>query len=575
MKKMTPHVCLLAALLIVCLPSWAQQVNPEILKNLNSAVDFEEHLSPHQRNVLSPAFQNHLALAHQLLGDNVSDGGDPDEQQQELLFKQQRPLPPMTPFSSGNPHHPGLASVNLSALDFGLDRSTGFAQIISSSAWCGNNVVTGYTNTNSFLLTLAASDADNLTTGLSSLDLSYSHDGGHTFTELGFLTPGSNPTAQLFGNPSVACSSPDRFYNATLLQLDSPDSNGNLVANAAIGVSTSNDGGRTWGGPNPVAVSLTDFYDRPAISVDPVHPNHLYLAFTDITSPTDGPCVFGFLFQIAFTQSTDGGANWAPVQLLTTGCDPTLQGVAVTGAQVAADRNGRIYVAYSNFTLDANSNPIELIQSQVSTDGGKSFSQPVTVGSVLAPNGFGFLQGGVLDVQFPSLAVDSSREGQGAAYIAWSSGTDKNVVDLLSPDGQYHFSDVVLSKSIDGGNSWSAAQPVSPAGVGVNRDQFMPSIAVDRDGEVAVCYYDRRNDPANFTIDHYCSIARNSGSRFQDVRLSDRSSLPAHFLDGTLGRAIFDDFNTVTSEHTGRFDGFFHAFQIEDLDNPNLYGARF
>jgi len=574
MKIMTPYVCVLAALLIAGLPGAAQQVNPQILQNLKSVLDLEEHLSPNQRNVLSPSFQNQLALAHRLLDDNTDDGGDPDAPPRPDSLVQNRALPALT-LSSNNPQHPGLASVNTAGLDFALDRSTGFAQTISSSAWCGNNVVTGYTNTNSFLLTLAASNANNLTTGLSSLDMSYSRDGGHTFTELGFLTPGSDPTAQVFGNPSVACSSPDRFYNAALLGLDVAGPDGFLQSAAAIGVSTSNDGGRTWSGPTPVALSTTGFYDRPWIAVDPVHSNHLYLAFTSIISPSDGPCAFGFLFQIAFTQSTDGGASWAPVSLLTSGCDPTLQGLAVTGAQVAADRRGRIYVVYSNFTLDENSNPIELVQSQFSTDGGKSFSQPTTVGSVVAPNPFGFLQGGFLEAPFPSLAVDTSSRGQGTAYVAWSSGSSNAAVEVLSPDGQYHFSDVVVSTSLDGGNSWSVPLAVSPARPGANRDQFMPSAAVDRDGEIAVCYYDRRNDPSNFAIDHYCSVSRNGGSRFQDIRLTDRSSLPAHFLDGNLGRGVFDDFNTVTSEYTGKFNGFFHAFQIEDLDNPNLYGVRF
>ena len=564
MKKMTPHVCVLAALLTACLPSPAQQLSPGIIHSLDNALNLEAHLSPNQRNVLSPALQNQIALAHRLL--DADHGINPDAQTRQSS-SQKKTLPSLTS-SFAKPHHPGLASVNASSIDYTLDRSTGFAQIISSSAWCGNSVVSGYTNTNSFLLTLAASNADNLTTGLSSLDISYSHDGGRTFTELGFLTPGSEPTAQIYGNPSVACSTPERFYNAALLGLDLPDSNGNLAAADAIGVSTSNDGGRTWGSPTPVALTMTDYYDRPWIAVDPVHSNHLYLVFSDISAPTTGPCAFGFLFQIAFTQSTDGGATWSPVNLINNGCDPTLQGFAVTGAQVAADRHGRIYVAYSNFTADANGNPIELVQSQVSTDGGQNFSQPVTVGQVVLPNPFGYLQGGIFEIQFPSLAV-----GNRNAYLTWSSGSTRTAMEVLSPDNQYHFSDVVLSRSTDGGNSWTPAQPVSPSAA--NRDQFMPSVAVDREGDVAVCYYDRRNDAANFMIDHYCSVAHEGSSTFHDLRLTNRSSLPAHFLDGSLAQAIYDDFNTVAPDSTGKFDGFFHAFQIQDLDNPNLFGVRF
>ena len=97
MKKMMPQVCTLAALLIACLPSSAQQVNPEILKNLDSALNLEEHLSPKQRNVLSPAFQNQLALAHRLLDKGTDDGGDPDAPSQTFSSTQNKTLPALRP----------------------------------------------------------------------------------------------------------------------------------------------------------------------------------------------------------------------------------------------------------------------------------------------------------------------------------------------------------------------------------------------------------------------------------------------------------------------------------------------
>jgi hypothetical protein len=65
-------------------------------------------------------------------------------------------------------------------LDFVLSSTSGFSQFQSSTAWCGNNIVTGYTDTGASLRA----------TGNLTLDgVSVSDDNGNTFTDLAELIP--------------------------------------------------------------------------------------------------------------------------------------------------------------------------------------------------------------------------------------------------------------------------------------------------------------------------------------------------------------------------------------------------
>jgi hypothetical protein len=73
----------------------------------------------------------------------------------------------------------------------------------------------------------------------------------------------------------------------------------------------------------------------------------------------------------------------------------------------------------------------------------------------------------------PAFAVDPAR---GRVYAAWESGHD-----------------VDLSRSDDGGDTWSPPRRLGPS----TGAQFLPGIGVDPGGRVDVAYYDRSRDPAD------------------------------------------------------------------------------
>ncbi|MFL5856603.1 MAG: hypothetical protein ACJ77L_07645 [Solirubrobacteraceae bacterium] len=65
---------------------------------------------------------------------------------------------------------------------------------------------------------------------------------------------------------------------------------------------------------------------------------------------------------------------------------------------------------------------------------------------------------------------------------------------------------IVLSRSTDGGHSWSAPVKVNHTPSGFNEQAFTPSVHVAASGDVAVSYYDFRNDVAGdsaLSTDHF------------------------------------------------------------------------
>src|SRR5258706_12296659 len=85
------------------------------------------------------------------------------------------------------------------------------------------------------------------------------------------------------------------------------------------------------------------------------------------------------------------------------------------------------------------------------------------------------------------------------------SATNRQGVSTDYLSGAYGFDDVLMRFSTDQGATWgfapikvnSDAQPR----MGYGHDHDQPGIAVDATGKVAACWYDRRNDVANFGIE--------------------------------------------------------------------------
>lgn len=490
--------------------------------------------------------------------------------------------------------------VNDPSFDYDSTRLTGFTQSETSSAWCGNNIVVGFNDSAAFAHTALDGQAD----AISLSGVAVSHDRGNSFVGLPFLNPGPavNPgspffDSELMGDPVVVCSDPEHFAYASIQQQIPVDSQGNVIAAfAEMAVNRSDDGGVTWN--DPVIVVQKDlnshFLDKEWLAVDPRNPKNLYVTYTDFQMHgTEPDCLGGGGgigigagtqagpdVALEMVSSKDGGLTWnAPVRF-GRHCSLNL-GENFSGTQVVVGRHGEVYVAYAS-VLDLGFDAQILFRR--SDDGGETFGPEIMVGTAIpAANPFSpQLQGFFRTNVFPSLAVDNSTDAKrGNLYLAWTDASrnqiDDILIDFFGIGGGYAFGDIVLSRSLDGGNTWSPATLVSPTPAnfqGAGRDQFMAGVAVDPRGNLAVCYSDRRNDPNNFFVDHYCSISRNRGETFVDVRETPFSFTPDTDTDGIINPVYMGDYDTVSSDSTGANPGFFSTFQIENNANPDVFGFR-
>jgi hypothetical protein len=527
---------------------------------LQKFVDATSQLSPEVSQHLSRGMQNYLRYANA-----VVNGPTPAAR----VFAESLSISTKNPGGS-NPFN--LIPVSDPALN---PATQGYTQNTSSSAWCGNSVVVGYEDSGAFLRT-----DPTLVSGVPiSLDgVSFSTNAGKTFTDLGFLTPGTFSGNALIGDPAVTCSSPTHFQYASILNT-TPDGLNYLIGPS---VSFSTDGGKTWSKPLQVAShnGATQIADSPWLAVDPANPQRLYLSYTLVDPPNCS--------SINVVTSADGGKTWSAPAIVHRECAPSQPPFnppnTVTGSRVIVAPDGKVHVAYEFFPGFSPDVPqINAIHFATSVNHAVTFSKPLKIAD-LVPNGTGVELNGHLQVnEFPQLAVDrSSGRSRGTIYVTYPDGRNRVVPDASSASGKYAFPDIFVAKSTNSGRSFTSLGAVSPTPkdfTGLGRDQFLPAIAVDNDGEVAVCYYDRRNDRANLRVDRFCSVLETQGTqgrRWIDQQASSVNWLPTFNVDPLNPSGFFiSEYDSLTSDFLRQNDGFFGAFIIEINGHQNVVATKF
>jgi hypothetical protein len=202
--------------------------------------------------------------------------------------------------------------------------------------------------------------------------------------------------------------------------------------------------------------------------------------------------------QVLFSRSTDHGITFSRPIILSKSV-PNAQ-----GSTIAVASNGDVYVFWRQFAgVAAGVN--DAIVFVKSTDGGGHFTDPATVreivgydradiyatggpardcgsGPYLCLSGFTFHRAAT----FPMATADVRAN----VFVTWEEVTPvTDNGDTYHPDGQ---AQVVLSRSSNGGMSWSDPFKVDPQPKG---HQFWPKIASDG-MLLVIAYYDSRRDPA-------------------------------------------------------------------------------
>jgi hypothetical protein len=441
--------------------------------------------------------------------------------------------------------------------DVSLSRMAGFTQSETSTAWCGHNVLVAYNDSGSFLETLPIPGI-----GVSFNGYSVSSDGGRTFTDQGYLNPGANVFNFLGGDPVAVCIDEKTFYQSSIF----------LAVTAGVSVSKSTDGGKTFGDPVQVVAKDPTLHliDKPWMAADPSNSKNLYVTYTDFDF--SGTLCTQIRLAIELVSSTDGGATWSAPTVIDNGCYPNED----QGSNVAVDGAGKVYVAWEQFPAFLPTNEIDIARS---TDRGNTFTpkSPVAIVTIVG-SPFGLLQGGFRNNEFPSLAIDLSRGGNGPLYVAWNDGGRKTITDAFA--NFYNFGDAVVSRSDNGGLNWSSPVPVnddnSNAPSSAGADHYLPAIAVDNSGSLGVCFYDRRLDSENFLIDRECANSQDAGRTWSNHRVTKESFAPSIAADLLVNPLYMGDYDTVAVDSTRRSSGFLGAYGDNTRGNPDVnIGRRF
>ena len=534
--------------------SISAQDHPQSAPTLADGTAMSKRIAAEHRGVLSAATNNVVHLAESGAARHINSSPSSNRAAQQLLANRTSRLSD----SDAN-----LVPVNDTGFDFGLSRLAGFSQNGSSNAWCGQNIVAGYNDSFAYLYTSATG------AGGSFSGVAVSHNAGATFQASPSLDAGPNRSAFLAGEPVIVCSGND-FYYASLFQFQ--NSFGQFVS--AVGVNRSTNGGDTWSHPIPAVRKSADTHiiDKQWLAIDPNKPTTLYLSFTDFdyTFHKLNGCGGAIRIAIELTSSNNNGLSWTAPVTVDQLCNPA-KGHALQASQVLIGNAGEIFVAYvAETSLD------EQIIFRRSTDGGLTFSDSTSVaGAVLAGlGGAARLQSLIQTNSFPSLSIDRSQgASRGTLYLTWTDASRHQIHDFLAPTQTYGFGEVLFSKSTDQGRTWTPAAPVRSTAA--HRDQFLPSAAVDRDGTLAICYFDRRNDPQNNGVDHYCSVSHDQGASFTHLRNTPTPFTPTHLTDGLMDPVNFGDYDVVSSDATGGSAGFFSTFQTQSTGDANIVGVRF
>jgi hypothetical protein len=295
--------------------------------------------------------------------------------------------------------------------------------------------------------------------GATDIGWATSTDGGATWSH-GFLPglttgEGTGPY-DAASDPAVAYDAKHGVWMIGSLPLS------NTVQTPAVVVSRSTDGGLSW--QSPVSADAT------AVSSD----KNWIVCDSWASSPNYGNCYLEWddpsgSDEILMSTSIDGGLTWGAAK-------PTLNLGHGIGGQPLVQPNGTVIVPIAAGEMAAFT----------STDGGASWTAPVTISNIQVHLDGGGIRSGPL----PSAAMD----GAGTVWVVWEDCRFRTNCST---------NDLVYSTSPDG-VTWSAVARIPIDATSTTVDHFIPGIGIDpatsgAGAHIALHYY--------YYLQSNCSVA--------------------------------------------------------------------
>jgi hypothetical protein len=291
----------------------------------------------------------------------------------------------------------------------------------------------------------------------------------------------------------------------------------------------SEDGGKTWLAP----VSLPSYFERPSIVVDNNDGTHVFIngenAGRDLAS---GSAVSGF----GITRSRDGGTTfeYGPTRAAFANERNIVAGIG--NCAVLSDGNLACTFSHTDdmSPIDEQIQSIRLrVKLNVITTvrRGEVFNNAVTLGPLHMLR----RPPGSVNIA-PVIAVDSS------------AGPLKDRLYVVCTDVTSGRTEITFAYSADKGKTWSKLkylnddQPFDALDPSRGPDDFMPVVAVNRDGVVGVMWYDRRDSKDNLGWNVRFRASLDGGETFlPSVKISEA---PAVFNENTKWPSFY--WNAVT-----------------------------
>ena len=270
---------------------------------------------------------------------------------------------------------------------------------------------------------------------------------------------------------------------------------------SGVEVATSTDDGATWGAPVRLITSTNPvtFNDKQSITGDwrPVDgAGKAYATWIvgdlpggDHIGPNGAAHSFAYGAQPVFSKTIDGGATWSTPKPMSNAV------VFLQGNQIVVLPDGTLVDVGAMLFKGSGIQPTPQAYfwtAMVSKNGGKTWGAPIKI----APLGTQLLTNP--DIPNPTTFDETVRAGDYIPDVAVDHTT--GAIYMVFADGiSTGFNHVKLTKSTDGGKSWSTPKDVTATPTSTH--SFNQAVEVTSDGTVAVSYYDFRNNDATTRAD--------------------------------------------------------------------------
>lgn len=422
-----------------------------------------------------------------------------------------------------------------------------------------------------------------------------SNNGGTSFTPVALprLTQVTDGVYQRASDVRLDFAVNGDLFAAALAFTGNPSTG--VFTRSAVTVGKSGSGGSIWVAPVVVSDQLNPsvfFEDKASVATDPFNAGQLFTVGDRLLlmNPqlNGGP--------ILFSRSGSGGFGFESPRIIADFGDA----LQTSGNEIVVLNDGTLADVFA-LTVSQSGNPAMAQASGnviVSADRGQTWGERINIAtfyarSTLTSNGVG-----VRDPQdgapvrapgfYPAVAVNPTNNEM---YVVWQDTRFSNPAPQATPDQvnpDFLIDEIAFSRSSDGGVTWSAPIKINKTptdGTFLNRQAFLPSIAVTNTGVVAVTYYDFRNNNTSSSLgtDHFAVFWRPGGGA-----ITDSSAWGAELR---LTNSTFDLRKAVRSVERGKNAGYYigdrmglvadrtdflAAFvQTTSTDPGNVYVRRF